>query len=587
MQSLGSFEIPKKQVYLRTIGYIGASSAWSLGFFLFFFYLLSFLSFLSDAVRTANFTPLWFIVSGAAFLPPLAIGLIYRWGFLNRRKEKSRPILNLLIAGLVGSSRNLSVGLFAMWAGLESENLWMFRILGGFVMGVLGFAFWAIGNGSKIEYLASLRTLSETQNRLMVTRRLMGEHLSVVNDGLQARTRQTLIPQLESIRKLLGSFETTKAAVEELRSTITEQIRPMMASISKEIPEPFKLKNIASFKNVLPKLPDRFTLKDKLEVTYSSLIELLGLAIWMAIFNAPNGLFDLFAIFAIYFVMMSSFKFMLPKDRMFTRTGATGATIVFAVAAASANSIYLYYLNYPLPQYLMLVGFALACGIAGPLLLLQLGELHELRHKIEAQIRADLQAIAKENALFAQKVWVFRKRWLLVLHGNVQSALTAALTRLQNTANVDAVVVELVKQDLRRAENAVNSNLHEQIDLEAGLLEVQSVWSGICSIDIQISERASRALGRSLDTAFCVNEIVKEAVSNAVRHGDAKAVKVDIDRVADDLLHVRVQNNGIAAEIQTDSSGIGSEMLDEICLTWELVSDKSGVTLSADLPVKL
>ena len=75
--------------------------------------------------------------------------------------------------------------------------------------------------------------------------------------------------------------------------------------------------------------------------------------------------------------------------------------------------------------------------------------------------------------------------------------------------------------------------------------------------------------------------------SNAVRHGDAKAVKVDIDRVADDLLHVRVQNNGIAAEIQTDSSGIGSEMLDEICLTWELVSDKSGVTLCADLPVKL
>jgi signal transduction histidine kinase len=84
-----------------------------------------------------------------------------------------------------------------------------------------------------------------------------------------------------------------------------------------------------------------------------------------------------------------------------------------------------------------------------------------------------------------------------------------------------------------------------------------------------------------------VNEIVKEAVSNAVRHGDAKAVKVDIDRVADDLLHIRVQNNGIAAEIQTDSSGIGKEMLDEICLAWELVSDKSGVTLSADLPVKL
>jgi len=44
-------------------------------------------------------------------------------------------------------------------------------------MGVLGFAFWAIGNGSKIEYLASLRTLSETQNRLMVTRMQFGTEM--------------------------------------------------------------------------------------------------------------------------------------------------------------------------------------------------------------------------------------------------------------------------------------------------------------------------------------------------------------------------------------------------------------------------
>lgn len=587
MQSVGSFETPKKQVYLRTIGYIGASSAWSVGFFLFFFYLLSFLSFISDAVRTDNFSPVWFIVSGAAFLPPLAIGITYRVAYLNRRKEKSRPVLSLLIAGLIGASRNLSVGLFALWAGLESENLWWFRLIGGFVMGVFGFMFWAIGNGSRIEYRASLRKMSDIQNRLLVTRKVMAEHLSVVNDGLQERTRQSLLPQLDLIRQLLGSFETTRDAVEQLRSTITEQIRPMMASIAKEIPKPFEPKDIDALHNVSPRLPDRFTLKDKIEVTYSSLIQLLGVGIWMAIYHTPNGWLDLAAVFAIFFLMMSIFKFVLPKELMFTRRKATITTVIFALSSAATSTIYVYYLNFPQPQFLMLAGFAAACGIAGPLLLLQLGELQEMRQKIETQMRADLHEIAKENALFAQKVWVFRKRWLLVLHGNVQSALTAALTRLQNTPKVDSVVVELVKQDLRRAELAVNSNLNERIDLQAGLQEVKSVWSGICEIDIQISERASRALKRNLDTAFCVNELVKEAVSNAVRHGEAQSVKVSVDRVTDDLLHIVVSNNGAPVEQRSGNSGIGSEMLNEICLEWHLSSDRTGVRLVADLPVKL
>ena len=586
MQAVGSFKASPKQPFSRTFGYLGASSAWSLGFFLFYFYLLSFLSFLSDAVRNSNYSPLWLIVSGAAFLPPLTMGLIYRFGFLMRRPEKSRPWLNLLVAGIIGSTRNLSVGLFSDWANLETEHLWLFRLFGGFLMGAAAFAFWAIGNGSKIEYLSSLKRLGEIQNRLAVTRRHMGEHLSVVNDGLQERTRQALIPQLNAIRELLGNNQTTKQAIEHLRNTITEQIRPMMAAISKEIPAPFEAKDFASLKNLNPKLPTRFVLKNKIEVTYSSLIEILGLAIWLSIFRSPNGLLDIAALFGIYFLIMSIFKFMLPRDLQFSRLSATVVVVVFALAASSANVIYLYYLNYPEPQFYMLAGFAVAIGLLGPLMLLQLSDLFEKRLEIEKQIRADLNEIAKENALFAQKVWVFRKRWLLVLHGNVQSALTAALTRLQREAVIDAVTVELVKQDLVRAESAINSNLHDSLNLEDGLRQVVRAWDGICNISIDVSERAKRALVRSADSEFCVNEIVKEAVSNAVRHGEASEAKIDIDRIADDILKVDVYNNGKSLS-NSDTSGIGSEMLDEICLHWELKSERKGVRLTAELPVKL
>jgi signal transduction histidine kinase len=219
--------------------------------------------------------------------------------------------------------------------------------------------------------------------------------------------------------------------------------------------------------------------------------------------------------------------------------------------------------------------------------LLQVNVRSARRAEVESQITDDLLAIAKENSLFAQRLWVFRKRWLLVLHGSVQSSLTAALTRLQKAEQVDGVVLELVKQDLRRAEAAVDANLNDEIDLPSGLSELQEVWRGICEISIEISERAKRALARGHDSSFCVNEIVKEAVSNAVRHGDATSASVSIDRVTDDLLNVTVINNGSAPRVKEQQQGIGSDMLDEICLSWSLDVVKKKVRLVAELPVKL
>lgn len=173
-----------------------------------------------------------------------------------------------------------------------------------------------------------------------------------------------------------------------------------------------------------------------------------------------------------------------------------------------------------------------------------------------------------------------------MLHGSVQSSLTAALTRLQSAKNVDSVTVELVKQDLLRAETAVETNLKGELDLDAELKELQDVWDGICSVSINLTPRARRALARSFDSCFCVNEIIKEAVSNAVRHGEATKAMVSIERVEDDLLRIEVANNGSAPNAK-DNKGIGSEMLDEICLTWGIGGENGDVRLVAELPVKL
>jgi hypothetical protein len=586
MQLMGSFAKPQKRAFERTFRYLGSSSTWSMGFFWFAFSILSVISFLTDALQNGNFQVLWFLVSPAGFIIPLLIGVIYRYLFINFDPDKFRTVSNLLAAGIAGASRNLSVGILAHWAGLESTNLWLFRTIGGSVMGLAVFILWAFANGSKTDYLISLQRLAVTQSNLASTRTQMPEHLAAINDNLQERTKQALLPQLSAIKQLLGT--NYAEALDKLRYAIAEQIRPMMLEIEKDQPKPFKATNIRQLRKVKAGLPKQFLLHDKLMVTWSSLLAMLGASLWLVLLGSKHGLLDIPIMFTIYFMALSLCKFLLPNEKQFSKVVGILLTLIFALFASSMNLLYIYFfLDYSSLQTLMMMGFVLVGGVVGPILLLQVNVRSARRAEVESQITDDLLAIAKENSLFAQRLWVFRKRWLLVLHGSVQSSLTAALTRLQKAEQVDGVVLELVKQDLRRAEAAVDANLNDEIDLPSGLSELQEVWRGICEISIEISERAKRALARSHDSSFCVNEIVKEAVSNAVRHGDATSASVSIDRVTDDLLNVAVINNGSAPRVKEQQQGIGSDMLDEICLSWSLDVVKKKVRLVAELPVKL
>lgn len=588
MQTRGLFANPQKSGFKRTILYLGASRNWSFGLFAFFFAILSIISLLTDVVRAGQFNPVWFLISGSGFIPPLIVGLIYRYGFLNNRPAKSRVLLNLIVAALAGASRNVSVGILSLIAGLDQELLLSFRFYGGGFMGIAIYVLWAFANGSKFEYLSSLDTLTKTQAKLAQTRQQIPGQLTETKDGLQERTREAIAPQLKLIRDLLGDANNASEALEKLRFTITSQIRPMMAEIASNQPKPFEVRNLKRFKSVKSSLPERFTLRDKINLVWSSFLETIGVSIWVWVYNSPNGVLDNLALFAIYLGVLAFFKFLIPSKKKLPRFNAVFYTLIAASSASLSNVLYIFLvLGFDPGKSVMFAGFALLSGVIGPIILMQLAVRTERRTEIEQQITKDLESLAKENSLFAQRLWVFRKRWLLVLHGTVQSSLTAALTRLQGAQEVTPVLLEMVKQDLHRAESAVNANLHDDLDLSSGLSQLQEVWSGICDVKVQISSRAERAIDRNPDSAFCTNEIIKEAISNAVRHGEATEAKVLVDRKEDDILIIEVTNDGKAVS-ESGNSGIGSEMLNEVCLKWELLTDKKDrVRLIAELPIQL
>jgi two-component sensor histidine kinase len=88
--------------------------------------------------------------------------------------------------------------------------------------------------------------------------------------------------------------------------------------------------------------------------------------------------------------------------------------------------------------------------------------------------------------------------------------------------------------------------------------------------------------------AMCLNEILKEAVSNAVRHGDAERAWVEVSRTGEKteaIVEIQVTNDG-RIPVTGERRGLGSQLLDELTLEWSLESvPETGQTiLAARLP---
>lgn len=147
---------------------------------------------------------------------------------------------------------------------------------------------------------------------------------------------------------------------------------------------------------------------------------------------------------------------------------------------------------------------------------------------------------------------------------------------------------ELVNQDLNRALVALEEPPNLDIDLQQFTSELVDTWAGICEVTWRFSERASRVLMRDKSARICVNEIAKEAVSNAVRHGNASVAKIEIDRMQNDLIEMKISNDGAPPKAKIEK-GVGSQMFDELTLEWSLNFDRvsSRTVLSATFPVSM
>ena len=208
---------------------------------------------------------------------------------------------------------------------------------------------------------------------------------------------------------------------------------------------------------------------------------------------------------------------------------------------------------------------------------------YEARQYLEQLVEQN-EKLSIEASLFEQQLWVARRNWSLVIHGTVQASLTAALTRLNSPA-ADTETLELAKQDIYRAVEALANTPKVELKFEPALNEIIATWRGVCDLELDIPDALKKSIANDPRLSMCVNEVVKEAISNAVRHGGAKSARVALSAVDPGVINLMISNDGQAPRMG-GRKGLGAALLDELTVDWSLDFDSATeqTILTARLP---
>lgn len=571
----------------KSLKSLGRKQIWGWPLFWFAMPLYFLLSFAFDVYLNDSWRIEWAVIAVTTYLAAAIVALLLKSVFVDRIFSKRGTwIANVVIFALVGAFKNCLVGLLSLDFGLVTQVDWQFRIYGGasLALGVLIAFVYLLG--ARVEHNGIMAELASTRAKLVALRSQAQNVLAAERNSLLKQTQDTILPRLDEIQRSLLSNSERVTVVEELRNLVTQQVRPLSESLSRVAANLGSISVPAlEVRRTHRFLQDRQPLKQLIRPAAMSLFVLAGN--WVLTYivlgadATPWSLIWSLAVLALIAVA----KALIPA-RLRVRPGVA----IFVLVMIGFNASHAIY--WPLKEFsqnfpqdlllLLVVGNVMGCVIG-----FAYSKSVDL-DRIEAvvQVTRENNSLAREAALFEQQMWIARRNWSFVVHGTVQAALTAAITRLSSAEPLEQYQIDLVRQDLTRAADALSKTPEPDVDLQEALANLATTWKGICEIRFEISERANRSLQRDANARLCVNEICKEAVSNAVRHGEAKAMTIAIDRSADELLVIDASNTGrpVAAN---NRQGVGSAMLDDLTVEWSLTNNRARgrVVLQAKLPL--
>lgn len=429
------------------------------------------------------------------------------------------------------------------------------------------------------------RTLQ--QSLLAERRKLMW--LSATYDEKIAQAQRDLLGQLSSqlyprIRAVLASLQSYDRGLrgktsEELVDTVANVVRPMCERLSSTADTSSEYFDELVGASHAVDAPSR----DVNVVSAIKPTQTVGLLLLVSFTLAPvlgHEARPLVFVLAslISWVAISILRRAWPKRFQTLRLDlATSFLTAFYSIVFAVDMVLVAGLEAPLTTQLVRVTFS----VGGAAVLARMALIEQARLELEGQLREENLLLAEIVSALRKRIWLLRRNTAWVLHGPVQSSLMAAALALNDGATPKVSISDLA-DNIEQAVDSLRTGRSSRLSFEAALEEIAKVWSRSAQVTWLAATEAQQLMDSDEDTRDCIVEIVREAVSNAVRHGTAKRVQIEVELHGPSKVGIKICDDG-SGDTGLGKPGLGSAMLDQISLSWSRTNNDQGLCLTAEV----
>jgi len=216
-------------------------------------------------------------------------------------------------------------------------------------------------------------------------------------------------------------------------------------------------------------------------------------------------------------------------------------------------------------------------GIVVVLITSGFGAWRDKQAEQRSNLRSDLRADRIESIARSRQVALLAREAAQVLHGSVQSRLTACALAIERAATHDdqrALSLALVE-----ALDALSADVPIRRDFTNGSVTAEvarkvALWEGFCAFEVTV-DSSCKPPGL---TATTIGRVVEGGIANAVRHGKATAMSITVECEADGRVRVLICDNGSGPA--AGSPGLGSAFLTQVSRgDWSLTRTEGGSRL--------
>ena len=539
-------------------------------------------TFVLDSIRLSDFSTEWIWIALATFFEALCLSLLVKFATPKVVwRSRFAALYTVICVAIIGGLKNLTVAIIANQLGLEAGIDYLSRFIGGMGLGLAIALATVVFFGSRLDHEATMRKLLSARVALEDYQRNSRNYLQKQTDLMVQDTQSIINPRLEEIEKLIKNEGSIEASIYELRKLIAQGADLVSNKLLRRADE------MSSYADKPAPHQTRFFRYR--ELMHFSLSENLH----------PRNLWIIFALWqmAIVYVtigqkylihsLISSISLLagLLMLKLITAKVGTVSPIInlgiitsFSLIITPISLIVLWNDFENETTQNLLIGYSFVDIFITLIGAMFLNVINADRLRLETQAESANQKLLRKTKKFEQELWLTRRRWSYLLHGRVQSLLTIAINRLSSDKKLTPEIIDLVTRDFEQIRNAISAPPQTKINLSAELKELSETWRGVCEVKYEIDRFASELLARDSDAQMAVNEISKEVVSNAYRHGKARTVSIVVTTLSNQEILFTAINNGEPVGSKGSKSdarrGIGSQMLDEIALEWSIKSDR-------------